>query len=197
MQNLTRLIKKTINLWIKSQAPTQKLTNIKKIDRFLILLICVIISIITSYEYVTKPIQNIDFIISVIINFFEVFICCGVLVYISKKEEPTINSRQIFLLIGLLLTVLILKINLKTISPLSIIVPPTLIISQGMGTTIALSWVSIALINWPNSPNGMNEYLLLTTFVSSCIVAILSGKIRSRAQLLQVSILVPLGAFIG
>jgi len=197
VQNLTRLIKKINNLWIKSQAPTQKLTNLKKIDRFLILIVCVIISVINSYEFVFRPIQNLNFIISFMVNFFEIFICCGVLVYISKKEDPTINSRQLFLVIGLLLTVQILKINLKTISPLSIIVPPTLIISQGMGTITALSWVSIALINWPNSLNGMNEYLLLITFVSSCIVAILGGKIRSRAQLLQVSILVPLGAFIS
>jgi len=197
VQNLTRLIKKINNLWIKSQAPTQKLTNINKIDRFLILLICVIISMITSYELITKPIQNFNFIISVIINFLEIFMCCVALVYISKKEDPTINSRQTFFLIGLLLVVQILKINLKTINPLSIIIPPTLIISQGMGTTIALSWVSIALINWPNSPNIMNEYLLLVTFVSSCMVAILGGKIRSRAQLLQVSLLVPLGSFIG
>ena len=197
MQNLTRLIKKINNSWIKSQTTTQKLININKIDRFLILLVCVIISMITSYEFVSKPIQNFNSIIPLIINFFEIFICCVALVYISKKENPTINSRQIFLLIGLILFVQILKINLKSISPLSIIIPPTLIISQGMGTTIALSWVSIALINWPNSPNLMNEYLLLITFVSSCVVAILGGKIRSRAQLLQVSILVPLGAFIA
>ena len=97
MQNLTRLIKKINNLWIKSQAPTQKLTNIKRIDGFLILFICVIISIITSYESVTKPIQNFHFIIPVTINFLEILICSGVLVYISKKEDPTINSRQIFL----------------------------------------------------------------------------------------------------
>ena len=196
MQNLTRQIKNINNLWIKSQSPTKKLTNIKNIDRFLILLVCMIISIISSYELVNNSVQNFNFIISVIINFFEILICFGVLIYVSKKEDPTINSRQIFLLVGLLLFIQILKININTLSPLSIIVPPTLIISQGMGTITALSWVSIAFINWPNSPNGMNEYLLLITFVSSCIVAILGGKIRSRAQLLQVSILVPLGAFI-
>ena len=197
MQNLTRLIKKINNLWIKSHTPTQKLTNLKKIDKFFILLVCILISIITSYELVTNPIQKFNFIILVTLNFFEIFICCGILVYISKKEDPTISSRQFFLLIILLLIVQILKINFKTINPLSIIVPPTLIISQGMGTITALSWVSIALINWSNSPNVMNEFLLLITFVSSCIVAILGGKTRSRAQLLQVSILVPLGAFIG
>ena len=197
MQNLTRLIKKFNYLWIKSQALTQKLINLKKIDKFLILFVCIIISTTTSYELVTQQINNFNFIISEIINFLEIFICCGILLYISKKEDPTINSRQIVLLIGLLLTVHFLKINPTSISPLSIIVPPTLIISQGMGTITALSWVSIAFINWPNPPNGINEYILLITFVSSFIVAILGGKIRSRAQLLQLSIFVPLGAFIG
>ncbi len=197
MQNLTRLINKINNLWIKSQAPTQKLTNIKRIDGFLILFICVIISMITSYELINKPIHNFQFITLITINFFEILICSGVLVYISKKENPAINTRQIFLLIGLLLIVQILKINFKTISPLSIIVTPTLIISQGMSTISALSWVSIALINWPNSVYEMNEHLLFITFISSCIVAILGGKIRSRAQLLQLSIFVPLGALIS
>jgi len=197
VQNLTRLIKQINKLWIKSKTPTHKLTNLKKIDRFLILLVCIIISMITSFELVTYPIHKFSFIILVTLNFFEILICCGILVYISKKEDPSISSRQIFLLIFLLLIVQILKINSKTISPLSIIIPPTFIISQGMGTITALSWVSIALINWSNSPNVMNEFLLLITFISSCIVAILGGKTRSRAQLLQVSILVPLGAFIG
>ncbi len=197
MQNLTRLINKANNLWIKSQLPTRKLINFKKIDRFLILFVCTIISAISSYVLVTRQLQNFSLIISVIINFFEILICSGVLVYISKKEDPTINLRQIFFLIGLLFFVQILKTNFKAISPLSIIVPPTLVISQGMGTITSLSWLSIAFLIWPNSPNGMNEYLLLITFVSSCIVAILGGKIRSRAQLLQVSILVPLGALIG
>ena len=196
MQNLTRLLKKINNLWIKSQAPSQKLTNIKKIDKFLILLVCIIFSIINSYALVIEPTQYLNLIISIIINFFEILICFGVLIYISKSENPTINSRQIFLLMGLLLFVQILKINFRTISPLSIIIPPTLIISQGLGTITALSWVSISFINWPNYPNEMNEYTLLITFISSCIVAILGGKIRSRAQLLQISILVPFGALI-
>ena len=197
MQNLTRLNKIINNIGNKTYTPTRKLTNINKIDKFLILLICIIISFITSYELSANAINNFNNLFSIFINFSEILICCGILIYVSKKEDPTITSRQIFLLIGLLLFAQILKINFQTLSPLSIIIPSTLIISQGMGTITALSWVSIAFINWPNSSSGMNEYLLLITFISSCIVAILGGKIRNRAQLLQVSILVPLGAFIG
>ena len=42
MQNLTRLTKKIYNSWIKSQAPTKKLTKLKKLDKYLILLVCII-----------------------------------------------------------------------------------------------------------------------------------------------------------
>ncbi len=197
MQNLTRLIKKINNSWIKSQSPTHKLTNIKKIDKFYILLVCITISIISSYELVGNQGNNIELVILIFANFFEILACCGILICISKIEDPMINSGQIFLLISLLLLVHVININFKTISPLSILIPPTLIISQGIGTITALSWISIAFINWPNYLNGMNGYLLLITFISSCTVAILGGKIRSRAQLLQISILVPLGAFVG
>ena len=197
MQNLTSLLRKIKYLWIKSQFPSRIPIEIKNIDKICIFLICCTISILSSYELTTNPLQNFQLIIPLIVNFFEILICCGVLVYVSRKENPMINIRQIFLIIGLLLLIQIIKINFELVSPLAIIVPPALIISQGMGTITALSWVSIACINWPNYENGINDYLLLITFISSCIVAILGGKIRSRAQLLQISILVPLGAFIS
>ena len=91
------------------------------------------------------------------------------------------------------------KDQIKTIfgfalSPLSIIVPPALIISQGMGTVTALTWVSIASFSWPDSIIDINSNLLLITLICSCIVSVLGGKIRSRAQLLQLSIFIPIGA---
>ena len=81
------------------------------------------------------------------------------------------------------------------LSPLSIIVPPALIISQGMGTITALAWVSIASLSWPDSIIEIDRNLFLITLTCSSIVSVLGGKIRSRAQLLQLSIFVPLGAF--
>ncbi len=196
MQNLTRLLKKTSNSWFKSQNPSRKPISFKFSDKFFILCVSFVISIISIYQPDSDTIQNFKLTIPLIINLIEIFICCGILTYISKKENPLINSRQIFLIIGLLLLAQIIKINSDMINPLSIIVPPTLIISQGLGTVTALSWVSIACISWPSTTGGINDYSLLITFIASCVVAILGGRIRSRAQLLQISLLVPFGAFL-
>ena len=82
-------------------------------------------------------------------------------------------------------------------SPLSIIVPPALIISQGMGSITALTWVSVASLSWPESMTNINSNLLLISLICACVVSVLGGRIRSRAQLLQLSIFVPIGALIS
>ena len=197
MQNLKITLRKFKNFWQRSQVPIKQPLRISKVDKLIIFLICIVISIISSYEILLVPSLERTDIFSWITSFAEVLLSCGFLILVSKKENPTINSRQILLIISLLLIVQALKTSFASfLSPLSIIVPPTLIISQGMGTITALAWVSIASLSWPESINQVNSNLLLITLICSCIVAVLGGKIRSRAQLLQLSILVPLGALV-
>ena len=177
--------------------PTREPIQISTIDKLIIFLICIVISIISSYKVLLVPSLNSSVIISWSISFFEVLISCGFLIIVSRKENTIINSRQILLIISLLFIVQALKtIFGSVLSPLSIIVPPALIISQGMGTITALTWVSIASLSWPDSIIEINSNLLLITLICSCIVSVLGGKIRSRAQLLQLSIFVPLGALL-
>ncbi len=197
MQNLTWLLKKFNVLWARGQLPSRLPTSFQKIDNLVIFLICIVISIISSFKLLDIKPLNLEIIFSWSITFLEILLSCTLLIFISKKENPIINARQIILILGLLLIAQVIKLNFSNFSPLSIIVPPALIISQGMGTLTALTWVSIACINWPGSASVINNYLLFITFVSACIVSILGGKIRSRAQLLQISILVPLGALIS
>ncbi len=85
-------------------------------------------------------------------------------------------------------------IFIPSISPLSMLVPPALIISQGMGSITALAWVSIASLSWSDSSIPVNSNALFISLVCACVVSILGGRIRSRAQLLQLSIFVPAGA---
>tara|TARA_Y100000589_G_scaffold211779_1_gene199665 strand:- start:363 stop:1838 length:1476 start_codon:yes stop_codon:yes gene_type:complete len=197
VQNLTRLIKKTNLLWVRGQFPSRLPITFQKIDNLVIFLICIVISIVSSFKLLDLKPLNLEIIFSWSTTFLEVLICCTLLIFLSKKENPTINARQIILIVGLLLIAQVIKLNFSTFSPLSIIVPPALIISQGMGTLTALSWVSIAFIHWPNSLNVVSNNLLIITFISACTVSILGGKIRSRAQLLQLTILVPIGALIS
>ena len=198
VKNITTTFKKFFYFWKRSQLPIKNPDKIKKIDNLIIFLICILISIISSYSFLLlTPLKGSD-IFSWFLTFIEVLISCGILISVSKKENPTINSRQIILIISLLFAVQAIKITFaSTISPLSMIVPPALIISQGMGSITALAWVSIASLSWPESLSAINNNLFFISLVCACIVSVLGGRIRSRAQLLQLSILVPIGAFLS
>ena len=199
MQNITTSLKKLFYLWNRSQVPLKQPIKISKIDNLIIFLICILISIVSSYKLlVISPVEPSD-VFSWLWTFTEVLISCGILILVSKKENPTITSRQIILIITLLLAVQSWKLALaSTISPLSMIIPPALIISQGMGSITALAWVSIASFSWPDPEIAINNNnLFFILLVCASVVSVLGGRIRSRAQLLQLSIFVPIGAFLS
>ncbi len=198
MQNIITTLKKLFYLWRRSQVPVKQPIKISRIDNLIIFLVCILISIISSYKLLLISPLNIADIFSWFLTFIEILISSGVLILVSKKENPTISSRQIFLIITLLLAVQVTKLALaSTISPLSMIIPPALIISQGMGTITALAWVSIASLIWPDPEIVINDSLFFILLVCASIVSFLGGRIRSRAQLLQLSIFVPIGSFLS
>ena len=198
MKNITTNLKKLLYLWRRSQVPIKQPTRISKIDNLIIFLICILISIISSYKLLLISPLNISDTISWICNFTEALISSGILILVSKKENPTISSRQIIFIITLLLAVQALKLALASnISPLSFITPPALIISQGMGSITALAWVSIASLIWPDPAVTINNNLFFILLVCASVVSLLGARIRSRAQLLQLSIFVPIGSFLS
>jgi len=183
---------------MRSQVPIKQPIRISKIDNLIIFLICILISIISSYKLLLISPLNFSDIFSWLLTFTEAMISSGILIFVSKKENPTISSRQIILIISLLLIVQTIKLAfVPTISPLSMITPPALIISQGMGSITALAWVSIASLNWPDPAITINTNLFFISLVSASVVSLLGGRIRSRAQLLQLSIFVPIGALLS
>ena len=195
MQNITSTLKKLFYLWKRSQVPVKQPTKISKIDNLIIFLICILISIVSSYKLLLTSPLNISDIFFWLLTFSEAFVSSWILILVSKKENPTISSRQIILIVTLLLAVQASKLALgATISPLSLIIPPALIISQGMGSITALVWVSIASISWPEPEVAVNNNLFFILLVCASVVSLLGGRIRSRAQLLQLSIFVPIGA---
>jgi len=185
-------------LWRRSQVPLKQPIRISRIDNLIIFLLCILISIISSYKLLLISPLNVNDIFSWLLTFTEILISSGILILVSKKENPTISSRQIILIIALLLAVQSTKLALaSTISPLSLIIPPALIISQGMGSITALTWVSIASLIWPDPAVAINNNLFFILLVCASVVSVLGGRIRSRAQLLQLSIFVPIGSFIS
>ena len=198
MKNITTTLRKLLYLWTRSQVPVKQPNKISRIDNLVIFLVCILISIISSYKLLLISPLNISDIFSWFLKFTEILISSGILILVSKKENPTISSRQIFLIITLLLAVQAAKLVLaSTISPLSIIIPPALIISQGMGSITALAWVSIASFSWPDPEVAINNNLFFILLVFASVVSLLGGRIRSRAQLLQLSIFVPIGSFLS
>nr|WP_245154701.1 HDIG domain-containing metalloprotein [Prochlorococcus marinus] len=185
-------------MWGKSQVPVKQPIKISRIDNLIIFLVCILISIISSYQLLLISPLNFADILSWLLSFTEILICSGILILVSKKENPTISSRQIFLIVILLFAVQATKLALaSTISPLSMIIPPALIISQGMGSITALAWVSIASFSWPDPAVAINNNLFFILLVCASVVSLLGGRIRSRAQLLQLSIFVPIGSFLS
>jgi len=198
VQNITTTLKKLFYLWRRSQVPVKQPIKISRIDNLIIFLVCILISIISSYQLLLISPLSLSDIISWLSIFIETLISSGILILVSKKENPTISSRQIFLIIILLLAVQVTKLALASnISPLSMIIPPALIISQGMGSITALAWVSIASLIWPDPEIIINNNLFFILLVCASIVSLLGGRIRSRAQLLQLSIFVPIGSFLS
>ena len=198
MQNITTNLKKLFYLWKRSQVPLKQPIKISRIDNLIIFLICILISIISSYKLLLISPLNITGIFLWLWTFTEVLISSWILILVSQKENPTISSRQIIFVISLLLAVQTAKLTLaSTISPLSMIIPPALIISQGMGSITALAWVSIASLSWPDPAVSINNNLFFILLVCASVVSLLGGRIRSRAQLLQLSIFVPIGSFLS
>jgi len=198
VQNIITTLKKLFYLWRRSQVPEKQPIKISRIDNLIIFLVCILISIISSYKLLLISPLNITDIFSWFLTFTEILISSGDLILVSKKENPTISSRQIFLITTLLLAVQASKLAFaSTISPLSLIIPPALIISQGMGSITALTWVSIASLNWPDPEIIIDNNLFFILLVCASVVSLLGGKIRSRAQLLQLSIFVPIGSFLS
>tara|TARA_Y100001968_G_scaffold63671_1_gene54455 strand:- start:10823 stop:12913 length:2091 start_codon:yes stop_codon:yes gene_type:complete len=136
-------------------------------------------------------------------KFLEVLASCGILLLIMRREKPRLKARQALLSLGLLLIVQTLIDQSSklwfgaAISPLAIIVPPTLLLSQGIGTTSALAWMAISSLIWPIPPEAIGVERLILASTAAGLIAFLGGKMRSRAQLLQIAVLLPFLAFSG
>jgi len=133
-----------------------------------------------------------------LLRFTEALASCGVMLLVMKRERPCLEASHGFLAIGLLLISQFSKIWFgAAVSPLAVIVPPTLLLAQGLGTTSGLTWMAVSCLLWPTPVSGLGEGRLLITAAVAAIAAIQAGRLRSRAQLLQLAVLLPLGALVA
>jgi len=131
-------------------------------------------------------------------HFSEALAGCGVMLLIMRRERPCLEARHGLLAVGLLLITQISKLwFVPAVSPLALIVPPTLLLAQGLGTTCGLAWMAVESLLWPMPVNGLGEGRMIIACAIAAVAALYAGRLRSRAQLLQMAFLLPLGALLA
>ena len=119
---------------------------------------------------------------------------CTVLVMLLRQQRASIEARQVMLTLALLLLVQSFKLWLgAAASPLALLVPATLLLAQGLGTTAGLGWVAMAALMWPVPLAPFNDQRIVVAAAVAACTAVLAGRQRSRAQLLQLALLIPVG----
>ena len=131
-------------------------------------------------------------------RFLEALIACGVMLLVMRRERPGLEVRHALLALGLLLLAQLAKLWFQsTVSPLAVLVPPTLILTEGLGTGCGLAWMAIAALIWPLPVNGLGHGRLLIAVAVATTGGVIAGRQRSRGQLLQLAVLLPLGALVS
>jgi putative nucleotidyltransferase with HDIG domain len=79
-------------------------------------------------------------------------------------------------------------------SPLVLLIPPTLLLAQSLGTSCGLTWLAAASLLWPLPMGALVGTRLLVAALIGSLAAITAGRQRSRAELLQLAVFLPCGA---
>ena len=131
-------------------------------------------------------------------HFTEALAACGVMVLVMRRERPYLEVRHALLAVGILFLVQLAKLWFQgSVSPLAVLVPPTLVLAEGLGTGCGLVWMSVAALLWPEPVNGLSDGRLLIAAVVAASGALIAGRQRSRGQLLQLTVFLPVGALMG
>ncbi len=128
-------------------------------------------------------------------RFTEALAICGVLLLLQRRWRPCLEPRQALLGLGTLLLVQGLTLWLdQTASPMVLLVPPTLLLAQGLGSACGLAWLAAATLLWPLPLGETLMQRLLLAAATAALGALIAGRQRSRAELLQLAVLLPSAA---
>jgi putative nucleotidyltransferase with HDIG domain len=128
-------------------------------------------------------------------RFTESLAVCGVMVLLQHRWRSCLEPRQALLGLGMLLLVQGLNLWLgEAASPLVLLVPPTLLLAQGLGSACGLAWLAAATLLWPLPLSNSLVLRLLLAAATAAVAALLAARQRSRAELLQLAVLLPSGA---
>ena len=130
-------------------------------------------------------------------HLLEALAACAVMLLVMRRWRASLEPRQALLALGMLIVVQSAKLWLGDhASPLALLVPPTLLLAQGLGTPAGLAWLAVASMLWPYPVGASLEPRLVVAALVATVAAVLAGRQRSRAELLQLSVLLPLAALV-
>jgi hypothetical protein len=130
-------------------------------------------------------------------RFAEALAACITMLLVMRRWRASLEPRQGLLALFMLLVVQAFKLWLGPLaSPLALLLPPTLLLSQGLGTMAGLAWLAVGSLVWPFPLTAILESRLLVAALFAALAAILAGRQRNRAQLLQLAVLLPAGALV-
>jgi putative nucleotidyltransferase with HDIG domain len=128
-------------------------------------------------------------------RFGEALAACGVMLLVMRRWRSSLDPRQALLALAMLLLVQGCMLWLGSqASPLALLVPPTLLLAQGLGTAAGLAWLAVAAMLWPLPVLGLQVPQLAVASLVAAVAAVLAGRQRNRAQLLQLALLLPVGS---
>ena len=125
-------------------------------------------------------------------HFLEALAMAGVLVLVLRRWRACLEPRQALLALVALLVVQGFALWLGPLaSPLVLLVPPALLLAQGLGTPSGLAWLAGASLLWPMPITAITGMRLLVAATVGSMAALAAGRQRSRAELLQLAVLLP------
>ena len=130
-------------------------------------------------------------------RFGEAVLGSWLVVQVARRWNPRLQPHHGLVLLLTMALVQGVKLWLRAaVSPLAVLVPPTFLLAEVMGTGTALGWLALASALWPFPMDNIGLLRLLVAFIVAAIAALMAGYQRSRAQLLQTATLLTLAALL-
>ena len=130
-------------------------------------------------------------------RFGEAVLGSWLVVQVARRWNPRLQPHHGLVLLLTMALVQGVKLWLRAaVSPLAVLVPPTFLLAEVMGTGAALGWLALASALWPFPMDNIGLLQVLVAFVVAAVAALIAGHQRSRAQLLQTATLLTLVALL-
>ncbi|MCY4056279.1 MAG: HDIG domain-containing protein [Cyanobacteria bacterium MAG CAR4_bin_6] len=130
-------------------------------------------------------------------RFGEAALGSWLVVQVARRWNPRLQPQHGLALLLTMALVQGVKLWLRaTVSPLAVLAPPTFLLAEVTGAGAALGWLAVASALWPFPMDNIGLLRVLVACTIGAGAALIAGRQRSRAQLLQTATLLTVGALV-